>query len=135
VLFAMLTGAAYGGLLVAVLTVVAMVVTGGAALAFWIGLMSLVFATPIWFIGIALVGGPVWWVLHRLGLRSRPVSSAAGAALVFLVVGGFFTLKSGAPEGGEWFGVLLVTGPLAAIGAVVGWIMARSAYRNEGVAQ
>lgn len=135
VLFAMLTGAGYGGLLVAAVTVVVMVVTGAGPLAFWVGLMSLAFATPIWFAGILVVGGPVWWVLHRLGLRSRAVSSAAGATLVLLMVGGVFTLTDAAPEGGEGFGVLLIIAPLVAIGAVVGWTVARSAYRAERTGQ
>jgi hypothetical protein len=127
----MLTGAGYGGLLVAAVTVVVMVAMGAGALAFWIGLLSVAFATPIWFVGILVVGGPVWWILHRLGLRSRVVCSAAGATLVLLVVGGSFALNGAAPQGDEWFGVLLIIAPLAAIGAIVGWTVARSAYRTE----
>ena len=135
VLFAMLTGGAYGGLLVAAASAIGMIVVGAGAFAFWAGLMIFVIATPIWFIGIVIVGGPVWWVLHRLGLRSRRAASAAGGVVIFLVVGAFFSLKGNAPRGGDWFGVLAVAAPLAAIGAVVGWTVARSAYRRPESAE
>jgi hypothetical protein len=130
----MLTGAGYGGLLVAAVTVVVMVVTGASALGLWAGFISLALAPPIWFVGILVVGGPVWWVLHRLGLRSRAVCSAAGATLVLLVVGGLLILSGAPPEVRAWPGFLVIIAPLGAIGAIVGWTMARSAYSRPDIA-
>jgi hypothetical protein len=130
----MLTGAGYGGLLVAAVTVVVTTVTGLGALAFWIALISLVVATPIWFVGILVLGGPVWWILHRLGLPSRAVCSAAGAALVLLVAGGLLMLSNAPPEVRAWPGFLVIIAPLSAIGAIVGWTMVRSAYARPDTA-
>jgi hypothetical protein len=42
-------------------------------------------ALVIWAIGLATFGLPLWWLLHKLGLRHWLVAVVAGAALTFLV--------------------------------------------------
>ena len=48
---------------------------------------SLVFtvALVVWAVGLTVFGLPLWWLLHRLGLRHWLVAIVAGAAITFLV--------------------------------------------------
>jgi hypothetical protein len=96
-------------------------------------LVAFVVAFVAWFAGLLIVGAPGWWVLHRLGLRSRwayaalglilaPAGYAAWSVLIGLPwISPIQTLKNG----------LVLDAALAAIGAVVGWVVAASAYRPE----
>ena len=45
----------------------------------------LVIAMIVWGLGIVLVGGPFWWMVHKIGLRGWLPASAMGFALPFLV--------------------------------------------------
>lgn len=42
-------------------------------------------AMVVWGICIVLVGGPLWWVVHRIGLRGWLAASVLGFALPFLI--------------------------------------------------
>lgn len=108
------------------------------------------YALPIWMIGLALVAPLPWLFLHLRNLRSWTVAAAAGAILTFIAVlailtygfgfvspGNFSASTSG---GATWIdGHLTARGwteaavfalAVAAIGAAVGLVIARVAYRR-----
>jgi hypothetical protein len=44
-----------------------------------------VVAFIVWAVGLVVFGLPLWWLLHRLGLRKWLVAAVIGATLTFLV--------------------------------------------------
>jgi hypothetical protein len=87
----------------------------------------------IWTAGLIAVGAPVWWLLHRLGLRHWLVAIATGVVLLALVglalQSGIEFEDNGSPGvtrlTDEGFYMLVVTGALVAL---VVW---RVAYRRS----
>ena len=96
-------------------------------------LAAFVIAFFLWLMGLLVIGAPGWWVLHRFGIRSRlaaaglgavlaPVSSAAWSVWIASpMIAPVQTLKDG----------LVLDTVLAAIGAVVGWVVIVRAYQPE----
>ncbi|WP_156402428.1 hypothetical protein [Caulobacter sp. Root1472] len=90
----------------------------------------ILFASIVWLLGLLVVGAPVWWLTHGLGVRSAWLAAAVGAIAppaLYLAcslhgrpTSVIWALKE------EW----TLYPILAAIGAVVGWTVARSAYRR-----
>jgi hypothetical protein len=90
----------------------------------------ILFAFIVWFSGLLVLGAPAWWLTHRLGVRSAwpaAVFGALASPALYLAssLHGRPTFVVWALEE-EWALYLI----LAAIGAVVGWITIRTAYRR-----
>lgn len=88
----------------------------------------------VWLLGLLVMGAPVWAVMHGLGVRSASLAATFGV----IAAPGLYLACSLQHRPGplawalkeEWT-VYLV---LSAIGAVVGWAVARIAYgRSESV--
>ena len=77
---------------------------GSVAQLLALAFISTSFALLVWLFGLLLVGVPCWLILHHLGARHWSFAIALGTALT------------------------LPFGPLAPIGAVVGFIVWRVAY-------
>jgi hypothetical protein len=109
------------------------------------------YACIIYFVGIVFFGLPVWRVLHTTGRRTWQYAFLAGAFVPFIVylafATGFFTGRADGNwsyygDGGKhWvdgaitmFGVrmaLINAAQLAGIGALIGLVIWRAAYRRE----
>lgn len=87
---------------------------------------------PAWQVGLAVIGGPCWWMLHSLGARSRRAAAAAGALLTFAVAGGYAALTVQAEPARAldpaWTWALTFAGGMAAAGGAAGWVLAQTAY-------
>jgi hypothetical protein len=139
-------GAIWGGVLTD-LAVTAYFVAGATRSSPWSGPMALeiakalgfsvlaavpitAFAFIVWLLGLLVVGAPVWGVMHSLGARSAGLAAAFGAIapptlyLACSLHGRPTSVVWALRE--EWTLYLILT----AIGAVVGWTVARSAYRQ-----
>ncbi|PVM86181.1 hypothetical protein DDF62_18635 [Caulobacter radicis] len=130
-----------GGLVGAMLTSAAVALIGaipilaegqfsaiGLALGF--GLMIAPCSLLIWMVGLLAVGGPFWAVLHFLDVRSPLAGAALGATLTFAAVAALSLYVTGVDGRSSSLPWLIAAG-MAAIGAVVGRLVARAAY--EGV--
>lgn len=162
-LAAVLAGAAAGGLGVVLLPLAIMLGDGLISGRFSVlDLLQLcevwVLTSIVWLVGLTVAGLPAWIVLHRRGRRGWRAAVALGAGLTFTV---FMLLSFGddlirepPPTGstfsaGDAFGQIvvdnqttaygyftkvLVSAIFALIGAVVGWVVWRVAYRSDPVA-
>lgn len=83
-------------------------------------LMVFAFAYTPWLIGIVVVGGPIWWAAHRVGLRGPVVPAVLGALLVAFALTGVFT---------NWFGLQAVPETTEAI--VNGRYLVRDGIETE----
>jgi hypothetical protein len=108
------------------------------------------YALPIWAIGLALVAPLPWFLLHRRNVRSWTVAAAAGAILTFIAILAILTYGFGIVSPGDFSasssgGATWINGRLTArgwteaaafalamapIGAAVGLVIARVAYRG-----
>jgi hypothetical protein len=93
-----------------------------------------------WLTGMTLLGGPVWWLLHRLGGRGWPWLTALGALVPALVIAAVWLAErlagghgyaATADEIAEEVGLMVAFG---AVGGVTGWTVWRVAYRREAEA-
>jgi cytochrome bd-type quinol oxidase subunit 2 len=100
---------------------------GGFVMAVSMLPLTVAFACPIWLAGLTALGGPCWWVLHRLGVRSRWAAALAGALLTLLVAGGYLVLSPVSADRESASAWMFVAG-LTAIGAVTGRVLAKVAY-------
>lgn len=110
------------------------------------------YAAVLWAGGLILVATIPWSVLHHFGLRGWPIAIALGAILTFLVVFGFMTNGFGtyvaengisaADSGGPtwvngrltphgWVEAFQFAAICSAVGAAVGLVVWRVAYRRE----
>jgi hypothetical protein len=153
--FALAVGAAVGGLLVAA-PVGLSELRGGASGA---GLQGVVFffyaAAFVWGLGLTLLGAPVWWRLHRLGLRSRWTAALVGfclpvavtlllVALTPLIQGdtvsstrdsaGVLTSENGVLTARGWVNQIRSSVLLGSVGVVVALVVHRIAYRRPASA-
>ncbi len=127
VILGVLAGAAAGGFLLSAEAFVAMAwppygcgpACGSAMLGtlLFLGLASLI-AAFIYGLGLALLAGPLWWLLHRSGYRGWLAAVLLGAVLN-LVVG---VVIAGCSLG--------IVACLTGTGAVVGLLVWRVAYRK-----
>lgn len=147
----MAAGALAGGLLVTGTSAVGMALSGGWLWTPpWLILLMLAAASGVWGLGIALLGAPIWWLLHRGGIRSPVAAVALGVSLTFFVgvfIGtGGFGLSYGGPgtvsmsDGGGatvvtnqitlhgWLSAVRMAGLLAIGGGIVGYVVRRVAY-------
>ncbi len=99
-----------------------------------------------WAAGLALVGAPLWAVLHYMDLRSPVCAIGAGgvAALLALVVlvlvfssgvidqygGGRYIIQNGARTADGWLSLLTNALLMGVAGGVVGMVIWRVAYRR-----
>jgi len=140
-------GAVWGGLMTD-LALSAYFIAGAARSSPWSGPMALeiakalgfsvlaaapipLFAFIVWLLGLLVVGAPVWGLMHHLGVRSAWLATTFGAIAppaLYLACSLHsrptpltWALKE------EWAVYLTLT----AIGAVVGWTVARSAYASR----
>lgn len=95
----------------------------------------ILFAFMVWLLGLLVLGAPVWALAHRLGMRSAWPAAVFGA----VAPPGLYLVCSlhGRPGPLAWalkeeHALYLI---LAAIGAVVGWITIRTAYRRPEAAE
>lgn len=109
------------------------------------------FAHLIWFFAIACLGGPVWIVMHRFGLRHWVHAGLAGGVVLGIacmaLMTGFFTghsnsLQSATRSAGQWIWIdyhLTAEGWFDAIksslwisplGVILGLVIWRIAYRR-----
>jgi hypothetical protein len=95
----------------------------------------ILFAFMVWLLGLLVLGAPVWGLMHGLGVRSAKLAAAFGAVAppgLYLACSLHdrptslaWALKA------EWATYLI----LPAIGAVVGWVTIRIAYRRPESAE
>jgi hypothetical protein len=81
-----------------------------------------------WAAGLTLIGGPAWFVMHRMGLRARFHAMTIGA----LLAGGagyVFGALAYAPYPTAWFVAF------ALIGMAVGYIIWRLCYGRKSLAR
>ena len=104
--------------------------SGDPALMSPLYLLVVVAAVLIWALGLLLVGAPAWAVLHqvgRRGWRSAVISGAGLSLAAALLLGALLGMRDAMPRSviGFWpeFGLSL-------IGAVVGLVIQRIAYRR-----
>jgi hypothetical protein len=87
---------------------------------------------PIWLVGLAVLGGPCWWMLHDLGARSRRAAAVTGALLTFALAGGYAVLCVLAPPAQAsaemWTWAWTFSGGMAAAGGGAGWVLGKIAY-------
>lgn len=100
---------------------------GGFAMAGSMLPLAFFFACPAWLAGLTVLGGPCWWALQRLGVRSRWAAVLAGALLTLLVAGGYLVL-SPVPADRESATAWMFVAGLTVIGAVAGRVLAKVAY-------
>ena len=102
-----------------------------------------IFAFPVallgWSIGLLVVGGPAWALLHALGLTSRRIGAVVGGAITALVAPVVLVLPEfdllNADHGMAWHHPLTNVAAFGAIGAVVGWVVVTVAYGRKGAVQ
>lgn len=89
-------------------------------------------ALPAWLVGLAVLGGPCWWMLHYLGARSRRAAAVAGALLTFALAGVYAALcvpaEPAQASGRAWTWAWTFAGGMAAAGGGAGWVLATIAY-------
>jgi hypothetical protein len=144
-------GAVWGGVMTD-LALTAYFVAGATRPSPWSGPMALeiakalgfglLIAVPVillafilWLLGLLVVGAPVWWLMHRLGVRSARLAAVFGV----IVPPALYLASSlhGRPTSIVWaleeeWAIYLT---LAAIGAIVGWVTIKIAYRRPEVVQ
>lgn len=98
-------------------------------------IIAFVIALAPWIVAMTFLGGPLWLVLHRLGLRSPLHFALGGAGMAFtgtvillLMLDGM--RPAGVPATGSLDAALVVAALLAGVGAVVGVVMQLIAYER-----
>ena len=90
-----LLGAVVGAFLFAAYYFVGVIAVNGFdhALAYGVrnSLGVFMFALIIWLIGVVVLGGPFWWLLHRFHKRGWITAVGLGLGLTFLISFGFST--------------------------------------------
>jgi hypothetical protein len=103
----------------------------------------------VWTAGLLVIALPAWVVLHRAGRRSWQVAIALGAVLTFVTTVLAITtnvslyITAGLPTAGAWSStgmtwrgglwVLLSGLGCSSVGALVGHVVWRTAYRSRSV--
>ena len=111
---------------------------------FYMGFIALI----VWIVGLALVGVPMWWFLHRKGLRSwwmAVLCGAIAASVAYFALSLALTLpiegSSFADSGGYsmidgeltaygWRSLILAAAEIGVCGAIVAAVIWRIAYRR-----
>lgn len=128
------TGALTGTGLVGVSFVVAGGLGGMGAVAVPMAIFVMLYALPVWAVGLLVFGVPGWWLLHRLGARCQQAAMIYGGGLCFVaalaVVGWAMTSGGEVPDLAQ---VLVLASILALMGAAVGWVVAKIAYKPKPV--
>lgn len=149
---ALAVGAAVGGAMVALPVVISEVRDGGTSTDGLPGAIFLFYAaTFVWGLGLTLVGGPVWWRLHRRGLRSRWTAVLVGFCLPALVTllmvaaapliqgdtvattrdsAGVLTSENGVLTARGWANQIRSSLLLGGVGVIVALVVHRIAYRR-----
>jgi hypothetical protein len=136
-------GAVVGTVLVGLLFAVLGVVEGGSiASVVQVVLVVTFYGLFVWLAGLAVIGAPGWWILHSLGARCQQAAMIYGGALLLIInlslpaLIGHSAEDSGGPTviNGQltahgWVQQLKTAIPMALIGAAVGWVVAKIAYR------
>jgi hypothetical protein len=117
----LLAGAATGGVLTSLLHAAVGVAggIGGVAITWSVRVFAISFL--IWLIGLVVIAGPGWWVLHRSGARCQEAAMTYGGGLTFVVLA-MLSVGGANPAG------LTGAAILAGVGVAVGWVVARVAY-------
>jgi hypothetical protein len=100
----------------------------------------------VWIVGLALVGVPMWWLLHKKGLRSWWVAVLCGAvaasiadfalnlALTLPIEGssfaGGYSMIDGELTAYGWQSLVLDAAGIGFCGAIVAAVIWRIAYRR-----
>jgi len=79
-------------------------------------------------VGLGLIGLPAWFVLHRMGRRSRTDAAIAGGALSAIPTAALITAAGGLSDPSALMSGLVVTGA----GIVAGLAFRRAAYGPAG---
>lgn len=92
---------------------------------------------PLWFLGVAVIGMPIWFIARQVGLQGWITSTALGAAVAALLYVGTAAY--------EHLGTMMYTGRVslaAAAGAIAGgaagmaaWIAATLSARSRDAAR
>ena len=145
-------GAICGGVLTDLALTVFLLVAGATSNSPWSDPMpleiakalgfSVLMAVPVilvafigWLLGLLILGAPVWWLMHGMGVRPAWLAALLGAIappalyLACSLHSRPASLLQALKE--EW--ALYLT--LAAIGAAVGWVVTRIAYGGRGGAR
>jgi len=86
------------------------------------GLAAVMFAAPTFLLGLVVIGGPCWWLLHRIHCTSA-IAAAAACAFGSTAVGAIALGIFGLPP--EAIGAAVL---LAIPGAAAGWVVQAVAY-------
>jgi hypothetical protein len=104
---------------------------GGPDVALLFTILALPIAWFLWMIGLLVIGVPGWALLHLLGLTSRWVGAAFGGVATTstsLLLADELSFLPIDPHD-AWTGLIVNACWLGAMGAVVGWIIIKTAYR------
>jgi len=146
---ALLVGA-FAGATLTISPVALMVVAEGLRQDYAFAFVTFLAALAVWSLGLLTLAAPAWRVLHRRGHRSRSAALVLGAAmasgvgvminlLLGLLTGQGYSSGDGGGDvwingrltlygwGQAFLGAIL----LGAVGALVGWVVCRVAYRLE----
>jgi len=98
----------------------------------WVGqtMFVMLFSTPIFAIGLAILGAPSWHLLHRFGLRSWVYLTLLGATLTAITN----AFGSGPPmlaNNATWNGRIEWAMLMGVVGGITGLVMWLSAYRRS----
>lgn len=94
--------------------------------AIFAAMMALVYSSLAYGVGLAVLAGPAWWLLHRLGLRSWTAAVSLGLLLNGSVVWAFFGTIPAYASSADILKVWLL---LSLPGVVVSLVIWRAAYR------
>ena len=107
---------------------------------------TFVIALLVWALGLVVVGLPLWWIIHKNGLRRWWAATLCGAIAAF-VAGFALSLASTLPFGGSfgdsggdtmidgeltaygWQSIVLGAAEIGVYGAIVAAVIWRIAYR------
>lgn len=99
---------------------------------FIIALWMFPFTLIVWSAGLFVLASPGWFVLHALGARCQQAAMLYGAGLTFVVA--YWLADSLTGDGASWQERIVTPAVLGAIGLLVGWVVARVAYKAPPIA-
>ncbi len=92
-----------------------------AAVAFPLALVA-------WLAGLIVIGGPIWWLLRKSTARPTRLAARVGGVVASLATAGPTMALMFAHGHDTYWALLVQVAMFAAVGAAVGWVVARVAY-------
>lgn len=132
VVFGLLLGALCGAVLVSGLVLAMALVQYGALTGLTFAALAFPVALVAWLTGLVVIGGPIWWALRKSNARpTRLAARVSGVVASLATVGPTMAITFAHGHGG-YLALLTQVAMFAAVGAAVGWVVARVAYGRPG---